>query len=69
MIINARLRNFAEKTTETLFNIYYEQLLNGEITKDEYYDVVLDDTIKFFEKNEEYEKCLKLQSLKQPKKD
>ena len=63
MIINSKLRKFAEETNEMLFNIYYKQLLNGEIAKDEYYDLVFNDTIKFFEKNEEYEKCLELQKL------
>lgn len=63
MIINSKLRKFAEETTEMLYNIYYEQLLNGEIFRDEYYDLILTETIKFFEKNEEYEKCLELQKL------
>ena len=60
MIINSKLRKFAEETNEMLFNIYYKQLLNGEISKDEYYNLTLNDTIKFFEKNEEYEKCIEL---------
>jgi len=64
MIINYKLRKFAEETNEMLYNIYYKQLLNGEIGKDEYYDLTFNDTIKFFEKNEEYEKCLELQKQK-----
>ena len=64
MIINSKLRKFAEETNEMIYNIYYEQLLNGEIGKDEYYDLTLNDTIKFFEKNEEYGKCLELQKQK-----
>jgi hypothetical protein len=63
MILNLKLRKFAEETTEMLYNIYYEQLLNNEIPKDEYYSLVLNETVKFFEKNEEYEKCLELQKL------
>ena len=63
MILNPKLRKFADETTEILYNIYYEQLLNNEIPKDEYYSLLLNETIKFFEKNEEYEKCLELQKL------
>jgi hypothetical protein len=66
MILDTKLRKFAEETTDMLYNIYYEQILNGEISpdiqKEEYYSIV-DDTINYFLRMEEYEKCLELQKL------
>jgi hypothetical protein len=64
MILNPKLRKFAEETTDMLYNIYYEQILNGEISPDiqkEYYSSIVDDTINYFLRIEEYEKCLELQ--------
>lgn len=47
-----------------LYCIYYQQLLDNEITSvDEYYTLIVNDTIKYFSKLEEYEKCLKLSKL------
>lgn len=67
MILNPKLRKFAEETTDMLFNIYHEQILNGEISlekhKEEYYSFV-DDTINYFLRIEEYEKCEKLKPFK-----
>ncbi len=54
----------AEEITDELFRIYYAQLLNDEISKDEYYLLVLNDTIKYFSKIEEYEKCVELEKLR-----
>lgn len=67
MILNSKLRKFAEETTDMLYNIYYEQILNGEISPDiqkEYFSIILNDTIKYFENIEEYEKCIKLKTFK-----
>jgi len=62
MILNPKLRKFAEETTDMLYNIYYEQILNGEISPDiqkEYYSPIVDDTLKYFLRIEDYEKCEK----------
>jgi hypothetical protein len=67
MILNSKLRKFAEETTNMLYNIYYEQILNGEISPDiqkEYYSSIVDDTLKYFLRIEDYEKCEKLLSFK-----
>jgi hypothetical protein len=64
MIINNKVRKMAEEITDELFRIYYAQLLNDEISKDEYYLLVLNDTIKYFSKIEEYEKCVELEKLR-----
>jgi len=64
MILDTKLRKFAEETTDMLYNIYYEQILNGEISPDiqkEEYSSIVDDTINYFLRIEEYEKCLELQ--------
>ena len=67
MITDFKLRKFASEATDMIFNIYYEQILNGEISlekhKEEYYGIV-EDTIKYFLKTEEYEKCEKLKTFK-----
>jgi len=66
MILDTKLRKFAEETTNMLYNIYYEQILNGEISPDiqkEEYSSIVDDTIKYFLRIEDYEKCLELQKL------
>jgi len=66
MILDTKLRKFAEETTDMLYNIYYEQILNGEISPDiqkEEYSSIVDDTINYFLRIEEYEKCLELQKL------
>jgi hypothetical protein len=66
MILDTKLRKFAEETTDMLYNIYYEQILNGEISPDiqkEEYSSIVNDTINYFLKIEEYEKCLELQKL------
>jgi len=67
MILNPKLRKFAEETTDMLYNIYYEQILNGEISPDiqkEYYSSIVDDTLKYFLRIEDYEKCEKLLTFK-----
>jgi hypothetical protein len=67
MILNSKLRKFAEETTNMLYNIYYEQILNGEISPDiqkEYYSSIVDDTLKYFLRIEDYEKYEKLLSFK-----
>ena len=64
MILDTKLRKFAEETTNMLYNIYYEQILNGEISPDiqkEEYSSIVNDTINYFLRIEEYEKCLELQ--------
>jgi len=63
MILNSKVRKFAEETTDILYRIYYEQILNGEICLDiqkEYYFLIVNETKNYFLKNEEYEKCEKL---------
>jgi hypothetical protein len=63
MILNSKLRKFAEETTDILYRIYYEQILNGEICLDiqkEYYFLIVNETNNYFLKIEEYEKCEKL---------
>jgi hypothetical protein len=65
MILDTKLRKFAEETTDMLYNIYYKQILNGEISPDiqkEYYSSIVDDTLKYFLRIEDYEKCEKLGS-------
>ncbi len=67
MILDNKLRKFAEETTNMLYNIYYEQILNGEISPDiqkEEYSSIVDDTINYFLRIEKYEKCQKLLSFK-----
>jgi hypothetical protein len=66
MILNPKLRKFAEETTDILFNIYYEQILNGEISLEKYeeYYYFVDDTINYFLRIEDYEKCEKLKPFK-----
>ena len=67
MILNPKLRKFAEETTDMLFNIYYEQILNGEISLEKHkeeYSSIVDDTINYFLRIEEYEKCEKLKPFK-----
>jgi hypothetical protein len=67
MILNPKLRKFAEETTDMLYNIYYEQILNGEISPNiqkEYYSSIVDDTLKYFLRIEDYEKCEKLLTFK-----
>ncbi len=66
MILDTKLRKFAEETTDILYNIYYEQILNGEISPDiqkEEYSSIVDGTINYFLRMGEYEKCLELQKL------
>ncbi len=66
MILDTKLRKFAEETTDMLYNIYYEQILNGEISPDiqkEEYSSIVDGTINYFLRMGEYEKCLELQKL------
>ena len=66
MILNNKIRKIAEEISDELYRIYYVQLLNDEISKDEYecYLLVLNDTIKYFSKIEEYEKCVELEKLR-----
>lgn len=65
MILNSRIRETVSELTDELYRIYYLQLLNGEIScDDEYYFIILNDTIKYFCRIEEYEKCVELEKLK-----
>ena len=64
MILNNKIRKMAIEITDELYRIYYTQLLNNEISKDEYYFQILNDTIKYFSKIEEYEKCSDLEKIK-----
>jgi hypothetical protein len=67
MILDTKLRKFAEEITNMLYNIYYEQILNCEISPDiqkEYYSSIVEDTLKYFLRIEDYEKCEKLLTFK-----
>jgi hypothetical protein len=64
MILNSKLRKIANEITDSIYRIYYEELLNDEIPKDEWYSLVLKETIEYFSIIEEYEKCEKLLTLK-----
>jgi nicotinic acid mononucleotide adenylyltransferase len=64
MILNNKIRKMSEEITDKLYRIYHIQLLNDEINKDEYYFLILNDTIKYFSKIEEYEKCVELEKLR-----
>jgi hypothetical protein len=64
MILNNKIREMTIEITDGLYRIYYTQLLNDEICRDEYYFQILNDTIKYFSKIEEYEKCVDLEKLK-----
>jgi hypothetical protein len=67
MILNPKLRKFAEETTDMLYNIYYKEILNGEISLEKYeeeYYTFVNDTIKYFLRIEDYEKCEKLKPFK-----
>lgn len=63
MIINPKLKKISLELTDELYRIYYNQLVNNEIDKDEYYSQILKDTIEYFSKIEEYEKCSILTKL------
>ena len=64
MNFNPKLREAANEITDSIYRIYYEEIVNGEIPKDEYYPLVLDETIEYFSRIEEYEKCVKLETFK-----
>ena len=58
------VKEIIKQITDGVYRIYYKQLLNAEISKDRYYIQILDDTINYFSKIEEYEKCSDLERLK-----